>query len=154
MNALCAVFNSHDWCPSTTGVNAFAQPDWLDQLNWCNPPFWMIGRLVRFLKVTGAEAVIIVPYWTRAPWWPLVCRDGVHFAPFVVEARELPVSDSLFSSGYHSANSLLCKVPGYRFFALKVSPRPSPAVLCTSPYDCPCGGLVPSVLRQMRWERE
>ena len=153
LNSLCAVFNSQYWCPGTAGVDAFAQGDWLGQLNWCNPPFWMIGRLLRFLEATGAEAVVIVPYWRRALWWPLVCPDGVHFAPFVAAARELPISDSLFSSGHHSANSLPCKVPGYRCFALRVSPIVSSVLLCTASYDCGCGGVVPPCLKQTRWAR-
>ena len=155
LNCLCSAFNSQDWCLGTAGVNAFAQSDWLAHLNWCNPPFWMIGRLIRFLQQTGAEAVVVVPLWQRSVWWPLVCPDGVHFAPFVTDARELPISDSLFTSGYHSGNTLPCKVPGYRFFALRISPsRAMTKLFCAASYECSCSGILPQMLRRTRWVRE
>jgi hypothetical protein len=48
LNHLVAKFNSYFWCLGGSGVDAFAQPDWLTEVNWCNPPFWMIGVLVMF----------------------------------------------------------------------------------------------------------
>ena len=145
LNKLCELFNSQQWCPGTGGVDAFAQTDWLLHNNWCNPPFWLIGRLLRFLRARGASATIIVPHWPGRQWWPLLCPDGVHFDRFVVDWRELIASPGLFASGWHSGNTAGCKMPGYRFFALRVSFEASasavrPRSTCTMDAGlCSCG---------------
>ena len=31
-----------------------------------------------------------MPYWESAPFWPLLCPDGMTFASFVVASKILP----------------------------------------------------------------
>lgn len=38
-NTQCKKFNSYFMEPQCTGVDAFAQTDWLHLRNFCNPPF-------------------------------------------------------------------------------------------------------------------
>ena len=121
LNAQLNCFNSFHWCPGTNGVDAFAQHNWLRHVNWCNPPFWLIGRLVAFLREVGAAAVIVVPFWVGAPWWRIMCPDGIHWANFVKDWRVLLPSVHLFSSGFCSGNERGVRVPGYKFFAVRVS---------------------------------
>ena len=160
LNKLCALFNSERWCPGTGGVDAFAQGDWLLHNNWCNPPFWLIGRLIRLLRALGASATVIVPHWPGRQWWPLLCPDGVHFARFVVDWRELVASPGLFSSGWHSGNTAGCKMPGYRFFALRISFLPEdgarrPLSTCTAvPGACGCAQPPqPRISVRHTWDR-
>ena len=160
-NRLCALFNSYYWCPGTAGVDTFAQSDWLLHNNWCNPPFRMIGRLVAFLREVGASATVIVPCWRGSPWWTMLCPDGQHWASFVVDWFELEGSPLLFSSGHHSGNTTGCAMPGYRFFALRISFRedereehygrvPS---RCVQPRVCRCGFPHHQVVRASDWLR-
>lgn len=151
MNAQLRDFNSFRWCPGTRGVDAFAQSDWLCHANWCNPPFWLIGRLVMFLSEIGAAAVVVVPFWVGAPWWRILCPDGVHWARFVRDWRVLLPSVHLFSSGFCSGNEGGVRVPGYKFFALRVSFRRDDDTLfgprCTRDgVDCDCGAQPQLVL--------
>lgn len=154
-NHLCERFNSYYWCPGTGGVDALAQTDWLIENNWCNPPFWMIGRVVAFLREARASATVIVPHWPGQPWWAMLCPDGLHWATFVVDWIELEGSHLLFSSGHHSGNTRGCVMPGYRFFALKVSFREDEcetwATRCLSPFDCNCGYAPKRVIRARVW---
>ena len=45
-NAVCPTFNSYFWEPGCAAVDAFAQSDWLQGLNFVNPPFSQVGRAV------------------------------------------------------------------------------------------------------------
>mmetsp|Transcript_38654 Transcript_38654/g.65061 ORF Transcript_38654/g.65061 Transcript_38654/m.65061 type:complete len:728 (-) Transcript_38654:46-2229(-) len=146
LNHVVELFNSYFWCPGTGGVNAFGQADWLFHNNWCNPPFWLIGRLIMFLREIGAAATIIVPCWPRQPWWRFVCPDGRHLADYILGALRLRAHRDLFMSGQHSGNTRGCKMPGYNFFALRVSFRTyemhlrTHAYRCLCPRGCQCGG--------------
>ena len=57
-----------------------------------------------FLSEIGAAAVVVVPFWVGAPWWRILCPDGVHWARFVRDWRVLLPSVHLFSSGFCSGN--------------------------------------------------
>lgn len=146
LNHQVGLFNSWSWCPGTGGVNAFAQGDWRVHNNWCNPPFWLIGRLILFLREVGVAASVVVPCWPRQPWWRLVCPDGRHLADYVLDVFRISAHPELFSSGEHSANERGCGMPGYTFFALRISFRQDEvhlrlrALRCLCPGGCSCGG--------------
>ncbi|KAK3269709.1 hypothetical protein CYMTET_21853 [Cymbomonas tetramitiformis] len=97
-NALLPRFNSRWWCPGSENIDCFSLTDWWLENNWCNPPFGLVGRLLEVLRRFSAVATIIVPYWTGRHWWPILCPDGQHFAPFVRDWRELPrdTAEALF----------------------------------------------------------
>jgi hypothetical protein len=63
-NRFCSVVPGH----GSLG-DAFQQ-DWSQERSWICPPFALIGRVVERLMRQGGEAVVIVPYWTAAPWFP------------------------------------------------------------------------------------
>ncbi|KAK3244028.1 hypothetical protein CYMTET_46348 [Cymbomonas tetramitiformis] len=102
-NALLPRFNSRWWCPGSENIDCFSLTDWWLENNWCNPPFGLVGRLLEVLRRFSAVATIIVPYWTGRHWWPILCPDGQHFAPFVRDWRELPrdTAEALFLPGGH-----------------------------------------------------
>lgn len=120
LNKTCDLFNSAWWCPGSSGVDCFVQLNWHAHNNWCNPPFNLIGLLVRFLMREGVRRVtIIVPVWQKQAWWPLVCPDGVHFAPWVVDWVELSRSRDLFMPGQGRANEEGVGLPDFRVLALR-----------------------------------
>jgi len=83
-NNLCSKFYSLHWCRGTSGVNCFGF-DWSIDNSWIHPPFRVIGKIWRKLRMHGSKATIIVPLWTSATWWHLVAPDSVHLSKFVVD---------------------------------------------------------------------
>ncbi|KAK3272017.1 hypothetical protein CYMTET_19662 [Cymbomonas tetramitiformis] len=114
-------FNSAWHCPGTSGVDTFGQTDWREHVNWCNPPFRMIGRLLLFLQAERAAASIVAPVWTFQPWWVLLCPDGVHLADCVVQWTELQPSADTFLPGLGRANEGGVGLPDFRVLLLRVS---------------------------------
>ena len=68
-NAQLPRFNSAWACPGTAGVDAFAQADWAQELNYCNPPWELLDRLAQHLRETGAPAVVVAPHWPAQGWY-------------------------------------------------------------------------------------
>jgi len=68
-NAQLPRFNSAWACPGSAGVDAFAQPDWAEEVNYCNPPWELLDRLAQHLRETGAPAVVVAPHWPAQAWY-------------------------------------------------------------------------------------
>jgi hypothetical protein len=152
-------FCSRWWCPGTMGVNALLM-SWRGYNNWCNPPFMLVGDVIEHLLFDQSVATVIVPYWPGHCWWPLVCPDGRHWAPYVVDALEIPQEGDTFHPGETSMKtSGMVTRPRFRVFALRVDGRRSRAqravsgsgrmVACSLPPGCcpQCGG-------DRRWLRD
>ena len=96
-------FKSRCWSPGSEAVDAFTV-DWGKENNWVCPPISLIPRIIRHAQVCMARATMLVPVWTMAPFWPLLCPDGAGcFAPFVREAEHylgLPPFSSLDYLGH------------------------------------------------------
>ena len=84
-NAKTARFNSRHWAPST-GVNAFSQ-DWSHDNNWLVPPIHLISKTIVHVQACSAIATLVVPFWSSAPYWPLLHRAESQFYEFVIDAR-------------------------------------------------------------------
>lgn len=48
-NAVLSRFNSYFAEPGCEGVDAFAQSNWMEVRNFCNPPISQVARLLSFL---------------------------------------------------------------------------------------------------------
>ncbi len=57
-------------------------------LNWVHPPYRMVGRVVLHMQQCRARGTLVVPWWEKAAWWPLL-RKGEGWASFVSEAKRL-----------------------------------------------------------------
>jgi hypothetical protein len=90
-NALCPRFNSLRLCPSTEAVNSFTQC-WSNTLNWINPPFDIIPRVVEKILKDEARGILITPLWERASWFPTL----LHLS---VDHYDFPSSLILFEHG-------------------------------------------------------
>ena len=122
-NHLLPVFNSKFWCPGSAGVDAFAL-NWQGANNWCNPPFSLIGRVLTHMRMQGAVGTVIVPFWPKRPWWPLLEPRAGLWAPFVTAWWLFPNMQSVFLPGPDSGNTVGRGAPGWRVFALRVDFRP------------------------------
>lgn len=85
-------YNSAWLDPRSEGLDAFAQPNWRQEQNWCNPPWELLDRLAQHLRETGAAATVVAPFWPAQAWYQALqelASDTLH----------LPSRDGLFSPG-------------------------------------------------------
>ena len=68
-NRQLPLYNSllHD--PETSGIDALAQKNWNQHLNWVNPPFFILGKVIDLIIQQNAQATIIAPLWPAQPWF-------------------------------------------------------------------------------------
>ena len=123
-NNMVALFNSYFWCPGSAGIDAFSQADWSSHNNWCNPPFKLMGRLLRLLREQGAVASVVVPVWPGQSWWVSLCPDGCHLAPDVVDFFELPLGFDTFLPGVYNGNTEGVGRPHWRCMVVRLDCRP------------------------------
>ena len=69
-NSKCPRFFSKKWSRHSQGTNAFAH-QWT-QPAWLNPPWHLAHQALRKLDREQGLALTLLPYWPRAPWWPLL----------------------------------------------------------------------------------
>ena len=75
--ALLPVYNSRFDDPGTAGVDALGQSDWGQHMNFVNPPFRLIPRVLDIVEAQGAEATLIAPLWPGQPWMTRLRRLSV-----------------------------------------------------------------------------
>lgn len=76
-NALLATFNSYYFEQNTHGVDAFAQTNWGEHVNFVHPPVSILGRVVQFLEgdiPQGSRVIIVFPIWQSQPWFMQLLR--------------------------------------------------------------------------------
>ena len=63
-------FNSAWADPRSEGLDAFAQHNWGEENNYCNPPWDLLDRLAQLLHETpSAGATVVAPHWPAQPWF-------------------------------------------------------------------------------------
>lgn len=122
LNAQLPRFNSRFWCPGTAGVDAFSQNwHWHGEVNWCCPPFRLVGHLLRFLQLHHCTATVVLPLWRSAVWWPLLCPTGDVCASFVKAVERLPgTTSTLFAPGMGSAGLYTPTLPDWPVIAVRI----------------------------------
>lgn len=124
-NHMVPRFNARWACPGVEAVNAFAQ-DWSRDINWVNPPFSLISKVLRLVWNQGAETVIVVPVWPQCEWyWEL--------AELASEVWLLPEGIPLFSSG-RSGREQPAPPPSWRVLIAHI-PRRTPESSAVRPVD-------------------
>jgi hypothetical protein len=133
-----------------SGVNVFGFPCKTFN-NWVNPPFQLIGDVIRHLNSFSATATLITPFWTSSSWWNLLAPDGVYFAEFVVDWTWLPREDpALLLPGKNGVHQRPHRPPTWHVLAIRVyfaarGTRMSPSERCTAS-GCPaCCHALPRV---------
>ena len=102
-NSQVARFHSRFWCPGAEAVDTFTV-NWEDEMCWLVPPVYLVGRALRHAEVCKTRGTLVVPMWKSAFFWPLLCPDGVHLAPFIHAWFLQPVYDGLFQPGHNGSN--------------------------------------------------
>ena len=86
-------FNTRWGDVGAEGVDAFAQANWPEENNWCNPPWSLLPRLVQLLQgLPSVRATVLAPHWPGAVWYrPLRALSS--------DSWILPRSPALFLPG-------------------------------------------------------
>ena len=62
-------YNSLYWDPETEGVDALSQSNWQSEINFVNPPFRLLPKVIDHVCATNAEATVVAPYWPAKTWF-------------------------------------------------------------------------------------
>jgi hypothetical protein len=103
--------------PGAAAVDALAQP-WTTLRAYANPPFAIMGRVLRKVEDDLATIWIVAPVWRAAPWWP-VLMHLLTADPFL-----LPHRDDTFLPGFLGSQTAL-QSPRWRSIAASISGEPS-----------------------------
>jgi hypothetical protein len=102
-NAVCRRFNraylgglDDPWSArptsETNSLNAMAH-DWGGrEFNWLCPPWHLLANVVRTLEADQATAILLVPTWPSADWWP-------HISSMTRDRIELGKASDVFHVG-------------------------------------------------------
>ena len=102
-NALLPRFHSRFWSPGCEAVDIFTV-NWGNELNWWVPPLHLICRTIRHASQCRAKGTMIIPAWKSAPFWPIICPDGQHLAPFIHQWWPLEFYPTMFQDGRGGSN--------------------------------------------------
>ena len=84
-------FNAQFHSPGTEGVDALAR-NWVDENNFVNTPWPLLGQVAQKLRDEGATATVVAPYWVTATWW-------TELQDLASEILVIPASRDLFLPG-------------------------------------------------------
>ena len=96
-------FHSHFWCPGTEAVDTFTVC-WQGETCWLVPPLHLVCRAIQHARVCSAWGTLVIPLWKSAPFWPLLCPDGRHLAPFVQAYHIFPFYEGIILPGLSGNN--------------------------------------------------
>jgi hypothetical protein len=77
VNTQLTRFNTRFWEPFTEGVDALAQQNWASEMNFVNPPFKLLDRIIDVVEAQRADATIIAPWWPGQVWFRRLRRMAV-----------------------------------------------------------------------------
>jgi hypothetical protein len=108
-------FNSEFHSPGSEGVNAMSI-DWSGENNLINPPWGMLDKVAQKLRVEGATATVISPYWVGATWW-------TELQDLASEIIRLPAAPDLFLPGLRGSSESVGP-PGWDVAIFRIPGRP------------------------------
>ena len=103
-NAQLPRFHSRFWSPGCEAVDTFTV-NWGDEISWWVPPLYLVCCTISHASNCKAKGTLVVPMWKSAPFWPILCLDGEHLAPFIHAWWSMSFYPDLFLQG-HSSSSL------------------------------------------------
>ena len=69
-------YNSQFHDPASEAVDALAQ-SWVGEMNFVNPPFRLIPKILTLIQQQKVEATIIAPWWPAQPWFKTLQRLSI-----------------------------------------------------------------------------
>jgi len=68
-NAQLTIYNTRFLDPGSSGIDALAQQDWANHMNFVNAPFRLIPQVLNLVQQQQADATIIAPWWPAMTWF-------------------------------------------------------------------------------------
>ena len=102
-NAQIPRFFSRFWNPGSEAVDAFTV-SWKGEICWWVPPLHLVIRVIKHARACSAVGTLVVPAWKSAPFWPVICPDGIHFASFIHQWEVVKYYDGMCSEGRSGHN--------------------------------------------------
>ena len=114
-NAKCQKFFSNFYCPSTSGIDAFAH-SWDKEVVWICPPIREVIRIIRRLRTSESRGVLFVPEWRTADYWTEIFdRKGNLLWPF----RFIETHKPFIIQGIYNSQSPLSGRVKFNFLAIE-----------------------------------
>ena len=76
-NAQVRAYNAQFTDIGAIGIDAFAQSDYAEHINFCNPPVALLGRFTCFAidhLPPSTKLIVIFPLWEAQPWFPRLLK--------------------------------------------------------------------------------
>ena len=105
-------FNSRSYSPHSSGVDMFKQ-NWRRLVNWCNPPFALLGRVLRLIRTQQVRAAVVFPA-RSCSWWSADARQGADGVVHILTFR----SPMLRSDGSGPLRARPCNIVFFDFAPL------------------------------------
>ena len=77
-NNKCERFYSLFYSPRSLGVDALSF-SWKGEVALLVPPISLIPKALSHARLCRAEVILVVPHWTSASFWPLICGEFLEF---------------------------------------------------------------------------
>lgn len=124
-------FYSKFFVPETSGVDAF-RFSWENEKAWAVPPFSLVPQFLAHFHAHGKEAVLVVPHWPSASFWPLFASQKYSG---LVQGQEL-VKDAAKHITRISQNKFMLDNRNYPLQLCVFHLRRPEAPLCVSGSSC------------------
>ena len=95
-------FYSKFFSPATLGVDALAF-SWSGEFCLLAPPLCLISRVILHVHVSRCRAVLAVPVWSSAVFWPLLINADGTFRSIIIDCLYLELGKDVFE---HGANKM------------------------------------------------
>ena len=113
-------FFSYGKCPETAGVDAFAQSWTSEQWAWVCPPTNLVREAFKKILKTKMKAILVVPCWQTANFWPYICPDGKHLQE---EAVKLVMAQPYIIRGKYCESRLMEGYTSFQFMIIYIMSR-------------------------------
>lgn len=83
-NAKTPRYYSKFYYPNSLGVDAFAF-SWSGEFCWLVPPVSLIPRAIKHVCLSQCRAVLVVPVWPSAVFWPFLINSDGSFRSIITD---------------------------------------------------------------------
>lgn len=75
-NNLLPLFISRFFEPTSVGTDFFTSDAVAGKVLWCNPPWYLMSRVLGSFSVRKLRGYILAPVWLHAQWYPVFLREA------------------------------------------------------------------------------
>lgn len=128
-------YNSRSFDPETEAVDALSQNNWTQEVNFVNPPFKLIPKVLNVVQSQSAVATIIAPWWPNQTWMSKLKRMAIR--------PPLRIPNNRRAIQYYGTGAEPLKNRKWQLYAWKISGKDNYTTmdgLCNQRNECSCVG--------------